>query len=67
MAVIQSCAVLHNIARLQRDPQPLDDIENIKQLLSNEILEIEAVTQPEINTSAQALKTALIIEHFSVL
>ncbi|KAL4089734.1 hypothetical protein QTP88_024706 [Uroleucon formosanum] len=52
MAVIQSCAVLHNIARLRRDPQPPDDIENIKQLLSNEILEIEAATQPEINTPA---------------
>ncbi|KAE9531952.1 hypothetical protein AGLY_010154, partial [Aphis glycines] len=29
MAVIQACAVLHNIARLQRDPRPPDDIENI--------------------------------------
>ncbi|CAI6361194.1 unnamed protein product [Macrosiphum euphorbiae] len=67
MAVIQACAVLHNIARLQRDPQPPDDIENIKQLLSAEISEIEAATQPQINSPAQALRNALVIEHFSVL
>ncbi|KAL4090167.1 hypothetical protein QTP88_025066 [Uroleucon formosanum] len=52
MAVIQACAVLHNIARSQKDPQPPDDIENIKQLLSAEISEIEAATQPQINSPA---------------
>ncbi|XP_060846269.1 putative nuclease HARBI1 [Rhopalosiphum padi] len=29
MAVIQSCAILHNIARLANDPQPPDEVENI--------------------------------------
>lgn len=67
MAVIQSCAVLHNIARLHNDPQPPDEIENITQLLTNEILEVEAMTQPQNNSLAQAFRTALIMEHFSAL
>lgn len=44
MAVIQSCAILHNIARQENDPQPPDEIEDITQILRDEIVDIEAVT-----------------------
>lgn len=67
MAVIQSCAILHNIARIENDPQPTDEIENIVQLLSNEIVEIEAAIQQQNNSVAHAVRTALINEHFAVL
>lgn len=67
MAVIQSCALLHNISRLEKDPQPPDEIDNITQLLEEEIIEIEAATQPQNNSPAQALRSALIQNHFSIL
>lgn len=60
MAVIQSCAILHNIARLKNDPQPPDELENINQLLSDEIVEIEAATHPQHNGPAHTLRAALI-------
>lgn len=46
MAVIQSCAILHNIARQEKDPQPPDEIANISQILNDEIVDVEVVTQP---------------------
>lgn len=67
MAVIQSYTILHNIARIENDPQPTDEIENIVQLLSNEIVEIEAAIQQQNNSVAHAVRTALINEHFYVL
>lgn len=67
MAVIQSCAILHNIARQESDPQPPDEIEDINNILRNEIVDIEAATQPQNNSTPQALRSALIQEYFSVL
>jgi len=70
MAVIQSFAVLYNIARLDNDPQPPDEIKNIEQLLSNKIVEIDhpiETTQPQNNSPAHTLRTALINEHFAHL
>jgi len=65
MAVIQSCAILHNIARLANEPQPPDEIENITQLLTNELMDIEDAIQPEHNNSG--LRNALIAEHFGLM
>lgn len=65
MAVIQSCAILHNIARLENDQQPPDEFQDIVKLLTNEIVEIETVTEPSNNSPAQAVRTSLITEHFS--
>lgn len=67
MVVIQSCAVLQNKSRLEKDPQPPDEVENIIQLLREEITEIEAVTQPQNNSPAQTQRSALIQNHFSLL
>lgn len=67
MAVIQSCAILHNIARRENDPQPPDEIEDISQILRDEIVDVEAVTQPQNNSTAHSLRTALITEHFGVM
>lgn len=67
MALLQSCAVLHNIARLENDPQPPDDIKNIKELLSNDLVEVETVTQLQRISPAHALRTALRTQHFAVL
>lgn len=57
MAIIQSFFVLHNKAQLKNDPQPPDEIKNITQLLANEVLEVETVTQPQNNGPAQTFKT----------
>ncbi|CAI6369322.1 unnamed protein product [Macrosiphum euphorbiae] len=65
MAVIQSCAILHNIARLANDPQPPDEVENITDLLTNELVDIEDVIQPEHNNCG--LRNALIAEHFGLM
>jgi len=62
MAVIQSCAILHNNARLANDPQPPDEVENITQLLTNELVNIEDAIQPEHNN--YGLRNALLSEHF---
>lgn len=55
MVVIQSCAVLQNISRLEKDPQPPDEIDNITQLLGEEITKIEAATQPQNNNTSSTI------------
>lgn len=65
MAVIQSCAILHNIARLVNDPQPPDEVENMTELLTNELVDIEDAIQPEHNN--YGLRNALIAEHFGLM
>lgn len=58
--VIQSCAILHNIARKQNDSQPPDDIGNVHTL--NETIE---TTQQQNDRSMQSQRDALILGHFS--
>jgi len=64
MAVIQSCAILHNIARMENDSQPPDEIEDIMEILRNEIVEVETATHSQ-NNLAQTIRTTLITEHFA--
>lgn len=66
MAVIQSCAILHNLARIENDPQPPDENQDIMEILRNQIVEIDVATQSQ-NNSAQAIRTTLITEHFAAM
>lgn len=66
MAVIQSCAILHNIARIENDPKPPDENQDIMEILRHQIVEIDVATQSQ-NNSAQAIRTTIITEYFAAM
>jgi len=61
MAIIQSCAILHNIACLENYPQPLYEVKHITQLLTNELVDIENTITEHTEHNYFRLRSALIL------